>query len=81
MINRMQEIKKKGFSIIREEDIQNVYGDNFEYIPTDFSKIKVGIKTLDDAILNMGELKKINPRLASKQEVLNTWQTYIVMIG
>ena len=70
MINRMQEIKKKGFSIIREEDIQNVYGDNFEYIPTDFSKIKVGIKTLDDAILNMGELKKINPRLASKQEVL-----------
>ena len=70
MINRMQEIKKKGFSIIREEDIQNVYGDKFEYLPTDFSKIKVGIKTLDDAILNMGELKKINPRLASKQEVL-----------
>ena len=66
----MQEIKKKGFSIIREEDIQNVYGDKFEYLPTDFSKIKVGIKTLDDAILNMGELKKINPRLANKQEVL-----------
>ena len=68
MINRMEEIKKKGFNIVREEDIQDVYGGAFN--PTDFSKIKVGIKTLDDAIINLSDLKKINPRLADKKEVL-----------
>ena len=70
MINRVQEIKKKGFSIVREEDIQPIYGgDSFN--PVDFSKIKVGIKTLDDAIVNLGDLKKADKRLASKQTVLD----------
>ena len=68
MINRVEEIKKKGFSIVREEDIQDVYSQSFNAV--DFSKIKVGIKTLDDAIVNLGDLKKINPRLADKKEVL-----------
>ena len=40
------------------------------YNAIDFSKIKVGIKTLDDAVLNLGDYKKINPRLSDKQEVL-----------
>ena len=70
MIHRIQEIKKKGFNIVRsEEDIQDVYGQSYNTV--DFSKIKVGVKTLDDAIFNLGELKKINPRLADKKEVLN----------
>ena len=69
MINRVEEIKKKGFSIVREEDIEDVYGGQ-SFNAVDFSKIKVGIKTLDDAIVNMGDLKKINPRLADKKEVL-----------
>ena len=71
MINRMQEIKKKGFSIVREEDIQEVFGGTeFAYTPTDFAKIKVGVKTLDDAILTLGDLKRIDSRLANKTEVL-----------
>ena len=71
MINRMQEIKKKGFSIVREEDIQEVFGGKeFAYTPTDFAKIKVGVKTLDDAILTLGDLKRIDSRLANKTEVL-----------
>ena len=70
MINRMQEIKKKGFSIVREEDIQEVMGGEMAYHPTDFAKIKVGVKTLDDAILTLGELKKIDSRLSNKTEVL-----------
>ena len=70
MINRMQEIKKKGFSIVREEDIQEVFGGKeFAYTPTDFAKIKVGVKTLDDAILTLGDLKRIDSRLANKTEV------------
>lgn len=37
----------------------------------DFSKIKVGTKILDDAVVNLGDLKKINPRLANKKTVLD----------
>lgn len=45
--------------------------DTMEQSPVlDFSKIKVGIKTLDDAILDLGDLKKIDPRLADKKTVL-----------
>ena len=47
-----------------------------EYSPTqrrnlDFTKIKIGLKTLEDAVLtNSGDLKKANPALADKQKVL-----------
>ena len=43
---------------------------NQRYTPTDFSKIKVGVKTLDDAVLSLGQYKKINPRLGDKTQVL-----------
>ena len=36
----------------------------------DYSKIKVGTKTLEDAILNIGEYKRINPTLGDKKQVL-----------
>lgn len=49
-----------------------------EYIPsqaaTDYSKIKVGIKSLNDAIYDLGELRKVNPRLADKKSVLTAMQ-------
>lgn len=38
--------------------------------PIDFAKIRVGLKTLDDAVLSLGDYKKINPRLGDKEEVL-----------
>ena len=41
------------------------------YTPIDFSKIKVGAKTLDDAILELGSLSKTNRNLANKKDVLN----------
>ncbi len=50
------------------DSAEDIYTQSFNAV--DFSKIKVGIKTLDDAIVNLGELKKINPRLADKKEVL-----------
>ena len=42
-----------------------------KYTPVDFSKIKIGVKTLDDAVLSLGDFKKLNPRLGDKKEVLN----------
>ena len=40
------------------------------YIPTDYSKIRVGIKTLDDAVIQLGSYKKINSKYGSKEFVL-----------
>lgn len=50
--------------------------DNADNVPmppnTDFSKIRVGIKTLDDATVNLGTYKRINPNFGDKQYVLKT---------
>lgn len=49
-------------------DTRDPYEDT--WTPTDFSKIKVGVQTLEDAVLKLGDLKKVDPRLADKQVVL-----------
>ena len=42
----------------------------------DFSKIRVGVKSLDDAVLLLGgDIKKANDRLADKNFVLRALQT------
>lgn len=61
MRNRKEEIKKKGFSMA-EKDLDT-------YAPIDFSKIRIGVKSLDDAVLNLGTYKKVNSRLADKTYV------------
>lgn len=46
------------------------------YSPSmDFSKIKVGVKSLSDAVISLGQFKRINPRLGDKQEVLRAINT------
>ena len=40
------------------------------FVPIDFSKIRVGVKTLSDATLKLGDLYRINPVLADKTQVL-----------
>lgn len=70
MINRKEEIKKKGFTMDLAIDTQDdVYSQT--YMPIDFSKIKVGAKTLEDAVLDLGSLHKQNPRLADKKTILD----------
>ena len=61
MRNRKEEIKKKGFNMA-EKDLDT-------YAPIDFSKIRIGVKSLDDAVLNLGTYKKVNSRLADKTYV------------
>ena len=67
MKNRMESIKKKGFDMVRNDTADIYSGD---YASKDFAKIKIGLKTAQDAILNLGDYKKIDPRLGDKQEVL-----------
>lgn len=67
MINRVKEIKKKGFDMRSYNDTEDVSS----FIPVDFAKMKVGVKTLEDAVIdNLSSYKKINPKLGDKQEVL-----------
>jgi hypothetical protein len=51
----MKEIHEKGFNMSAPRSIPSV--------ETDFSKIKVGAKALEDAVINLGSYKKLNPRM------------------
>ena len=66
MKDRMEEIKDKGFQITSND----TRDPSETYIPTDFSKIKIGLQTLEDATLDIGTFKRIDPRLADKHYVL-----------
>ena len=68
-MNRKEEIKSKGFHIPLATDTSEF--DLPDRRLLDFNKVKVGIKTLEDAVItNAGDLKKVNPRLGDKQNVL-----------
>ncbi len=68
MINRKEEIKKKGFSMRNNDTIEEAFLEPHNVV--DFSKIKVGLKTLQDAVVDLNSYKKLNPRLGDKEEVL-----------
>jgi hypothetical protein len=71
LIDRKAEIKKKGFSIRMLEKEDYAPQQFSTHQPIDYSKMKVGTKTLDDAVLRMGDLKDANPQLADKKFVLD----------
>lgn len=66
MINRKEEIRKKGFSMSDYNDTNSMSSMN-----RDFSKIKLNGQTLEDAILDLGVYKKVNARIADKKNILN----------
>ena len=72
MINRKEEIKKKGFHISFKDSTPEVEESQNGFVPVDFTKIKVGAKTLEDATLDLGDYKKIDKRLARKEAVLKS---------
>ena len=77
MRNRIDEIKAKGFNIITPRDIDQTQSTGYQNLPNiNFKKIKVGAKTLDDAVIKLGDFKKVNPRIADKQAVLQAIDTY-----
>ncbi len=77
MRNRVEEIHKKGFSLVNSRDTNYPPSGSYQGLPTvDFNKIKIGAKVLDDAIIKLGNYKNINPRLADKCTVLRAITTY-----
>ena len=44
--------------------------------PLDYGKIKISAKQLDDAILNIGTLKRVDPYLANKDNILKAIYTH-----
>ena len=77
MRNRVEEIKAKGFDLIQgNRDAADFTEGATGYTPIDYSKIKVGAKTLEDAVLRLGNLKKVNPRFTDKSTVLNAINNY-----
>lgn len=71
MINRKEEIKKKGFKMSFVDSASSSEAQN-GFIPVDFSKIKVGAKTLEDAILDLGNFQKVDKRLARREAILKS---------
>ena len=65
----MAQIKKKGFNMIGTEDDQ-IPNEANAFTPVDFTKIRVGAKPVLDAILKLGDLRKVNPHLTDKETVL-----------
>ena len=80
----MEQIKSKGFNIVtgstRDIDLNQKTGyqalNGTDAPPIDFNKIRVGAKVLEDAVLDLGNLKKINPELADKDNVLRAINNY-----
>ena len=80
----MEQIKSKGFNIVtgsaRDIDPNQKTGyqalNGTDAPPIDFNKINVGAKVLADAVLDLGNLKKINPELADKDNVLRAINNY-----
>ena len=56
MKNRQEEIRAKGFNMSNRTPTS--YGQQMD--PIEYNKIRVGVKNLDDAVLNLGSLKATN---------------------
>ena len=79
MRNRQKEIRARGFDVIaRQSDtVLNQSATGYQGPPAiDFNKIRVDGKILEDAIMQLGSLKKINPNLADKETVLRAIDNY-----
>lgn len=44
------------------------------FVPVDFSKVQIGTKKVEDAIYDLGEFKRANPRFGDKRVVLDAIQ-------
>ena len=69
--NRKEIIKKKGFSILSVDNDSAQLADNQTgFVPVDFSKLKIGNMTLDNAVLNLSTFQNTDSRLGRKENIL-----------
>ena len=73
MINRKEEIKKKGFQMTFRDSAPETESQE-GFVPVDFSKIKIGAKTVDDAVLELGNYKGMDKRLVDKKSIMSSLQ-------
>ena len=79
MRNRKNEVKTRNFNIVANQIDAEPKSTGYQEPPSiDFAKIRMGAKTVDDAIYTLGDLKKVNPRCADKHYVLKAIATYDV---
>ena len=77
MRNRQEEIKAKGFSISQTQAEKSAHYYHEGYTGyQNFNKLKLGPKVLDDAILNLGTFRRVNPRLANKEMIIRAIDNY-----
>ena len=62
---RQQEIKDKGFNLVGS-GIRTAPREFDLFDELDYSKIKVGVRQLDDAIINLGSYKQVNSNYGDK---------------
>ena len=55
--------------MIKTEDNQ-IPNQATGYVPIDFSKVSIGVKSVSDAIIKLGDFRKVNPLLADKKYIL-----------
>lgn len=82
--DRLKAIKAKGFAMsVQDEhsELIKLQNTGYQFPNVDFNKMKVGIKTLEDAVLKISDFKKANSRLGDKATVLQaiTNLDYITM--
>lgn len=61
MVNRIEDMKKKGFSFAPEQRGE-----------IDYQKAKIGVKTLEDAVLDLGSYRNVNSEFSDKEKILKT---------
>ena len=74
--DRQAEIRSKGFNIYTGSSIEASLPPGYEHLPIDYKKTRVGVQTLDDAVLKFGDLRKANPQLGDKEFVLRAINNY-----
>lgn len=74
MINRRKELRKYGSNEKQADGANSAYLESREQL--DFARIKVGLKTIEDAIVDFTTYKKVNPRLGDKKVVLDAINRY-----
>lgn len=63
------EAKAKGFDMVRREHSLTAEDlDKSGYL--DFSKMRIGLRTVDDAVLNLGTFKQVNKNYGDKEFIL-----------
>ena len=68
---------KRDFSIITQQTDTEPKSTGYQAPPVvDFSKMRIGLKSIDDAVIKLGDLKKINPRFGDKHYVLKSIYDY-----